>query len=111
VPIAAPSITDRRTSMLTREDYQAATEAQLREWERQTERLKTAAASVEAHARAQYDKNLALLKVAQTQAWEYFQQMKSANETAWGQFKAHMESAQGDVKAAAERMRDGSANP
>jgi predicted Zn-dependent protease len=87
-----------------REDYQTATEAQLREWERQAERLKAAVVGVEAHARIQYDKNLAALQAAQAQAWEYLHQMKGAHEAAWGQFKAHMDSAQNDVKAAAERM-------
>jgi hypothetical protein len=44
--------------MGTREDYQALMEKQLNEWKAQTEHFKAGAAQFEAHAKAQYEKNL-----------------------------------------------------
>ena len=90
--------------MGTREDYQALMEKQLNEWKAQTERFKAGAAQVEAHAKAQYEKNLEALRAKQAEAWENFYTLKSANEGAWGQFKAHMDKAGGEVKAALASM-------
>jgi hypothetical protein len=91
-----------------REEYQAMMEKQLNEWKAQTERFKAGTAQMEAHAKIQYEKNLETLRTAQTEAWEYFHKMKDAHESAWGQFKAHMDSAGREVKAAVDRMTTGS---
>ncbi|HTD12364.1 MAG TPA: hypothetical protein VK676_09875 [Steroidobacteraceae bacterium] len=90
--------------MGTREDYQALMEKQLNAWKAQTEVFKAAAEQIEGHAKAQYEKNLELLRAKQTEAWEYFQKLKGANEGAWAQFKAHLDKAGGEVKVAVERM-------
>jgi hypothetical protein len=87
-----------------REDYQALMEKQLNEWKAQTERFKAAAAQMEAQAKAQYEKNLELLHAKQEEAWENFRKLKSANENAWVQFKAHMDKTGEEVKSAVERM-------
>jgi hypothetical protein len=87
-----------------REDYQALMEKQLNEWKAQTERFKAGAEQIEAQAKAQYEKNLEVLRAKQVEAWENFYKLKGANESAWGQFKAHMDKAGGDVKAAVEQM-------
>jgi hypothetical protein len=87
-----------------REDYQALMEKQLNEWKAQTERFKAAAGQIEAHAKAQYEKNLELLRAKQADAWENFNKLKGANESAWAQFKAQMEKAGKEVTAAVERM-------
>ena len=87
-----------------REDYQVQMEKQLNEWKVQTERFKADAEKIEASAKAQYEKQLEALRAAQTEAWEDFYKLKGANESAWGQFKAHMDKAGGEVKAAVERM-------
>jgi len=87
-----------------REDYQALMEKQLNEWKAQTEQFKATAEKIEAHAKAQYEKNLEILRAKQTEAWEYFHKLKGANESAWAQFKAHMDKAGGEVKDAVERM-------
>jgi hypothetical protein len=87
-----------------REDYQALMEKQLNEWKAQTERLKAGAGQMEAQAKAQYEKNLDLLHAKQEQAWENFYKLKNASEGAWGQFKANMDKAWGELKDAAERM-------
>jgi hypothetical protein len=88
-----------------REDYQALMEKQLNAWKAQTEAFKAAAEQIEGHAKAQYDKNLEILRAKQTEAWEYFQKLKGANESAWAQFKAHMDKAGGEVKDAVEGMK------
>ena len=90
--------------METREDYQALMEKQLNVWKAQTELFKAGAQQIEAHAKAQYEKNLEVLRAKQAEAWENFYKLKGANESAWGQFKAHMEKAGKEVKAAIEGM-------
>jgi hypothetical protein len=90
--------------METREDYQALMEKQLNEWTAQTELFKAGTQQIEAHAKAQYEKNLEVLRAKQAEAWENFYKLKGANESVWGQFKAHMEKAGGEVKAAVEGM-------
>jgi hypothetical protein len=87
-----------------REDYQALMEKQLNAWKAQTESFKATAEQIEEHAKAQYEKNLEILRAKQTEAWEYFHKLQGANETAWAQFKAHMDKAGGEVKEAVERM-------
>ena len=87
-----------------REDYQARMEKQLNEWKVQTERLKAGAEHFEAQAKLQFDKNLALLRAKQTEAWDHFDKLKVANEGAWAQFKTHMDKAGAEVKAAVETM-------
>jgi hypothetical protein len=90
--------------MTLREDYQALMEKQLNEWKVHTERFKAAAEQIEANTKVQYEKNLETLRATQADAWENFSKLKNANETAWAEFKAHMEKAGGEVKAAVDRM-------
>ena len=90
--------------MGTREDYQALMEKQLNAWKAQTESFKATAEEIGEHAKVQYEKNLETLRAKQTEAWEYFHKLKGANETAWAQFKAHMDKAGTEVKDAVERM-------
>jgi hypothetical protein len=87
-----------------REDYQALMEKQLNEWRAQSERFKAGAAQVEAAAKAQFDKNLELLRTKQAEAWEHFHKVKQANEGAWTQFKTNLDSAGAQVKAAIDSM-------
>ena len=87
-----------------REDYQAMMEKQLNEWKAQTERFKAGAEQIQAHAKLQYEKQLETLRTTQADAWENFGKLKSANESAWTEFKAHMDKAGGEMKAAVERM-------
>ena len=87
-----------------REDYQALMEKQLNEWKAQAERFKAEAEQLQAHAKAQYDSGLSLLQAKQAEAWDNFHKMKNANEGAWAQFKAHMDKAGEEVKAAVEQI-------
>lgn len=87
-----------------RDDYQAMMEKQLNEWKAQTERFRTGLEQMEVQAKDQYEKNLEILRAKQTEAWEHFYKLKSANEVAWVQSKAHMDKAGGEVKAAIEHM-------
>jgi hypothetical protein len=87
-----------------REEYQAVMEKQLNEWKAQAERFKAGAGQMEAKAKAQYEKNLAMMHAKQEEAWENFHKMKTASDSAWEQFKANMEKTGGELKAAAERM-------
>jgi hypothetical protein len=87
-----------------REDYQTLMEKQLNEWKVQTERFKAGAEQIEAHTKVEYEKHLETLRTTQATAWENFHKLKSANESAWVEFKAHMDKAGGEVKDAVERM-------
>jgi hypothetical protein len=87
-----------------RQDYQTLMEKQLNEWKAQTERFKAGAAQIEANNKAQYDKNLERLRATQADAWDNFNKLKGASESAWSEFKAHMEKAGGEVKAALASM-------
>jgi hypothetical protein len=87
-----------------REEYQALMEKQLNEWKAQTERFKAGAEQMGAQAKAQYEKNLALLHAKQEEAWQNFSKLKSANENAWEHLKARMDRAGGELKDAVERM-------
>ena len=87
-----------------REDYQALMEKQLNEWKVQAERFKAGAAQVEAQAKAQFDRNLELLRSKQAEAWEHFHQLKQANEGAWTQFRTHLDAAGKEIKAAVDSM-------
>ena len=87
-----------------RQDYQTLMEKQLNEWKAQTERFKAGAAQIEANNKAQYDKNLEILRATQADAWDNFNKLKSANESTYAEFKAHMDKASGEVMAAVERM-------
>jgi len=87
-----------------REDYQTAMEKQLNEWKAQTERFKAGAEQIEASTKIQYEKQLESLRAAQADAWENFNKLRGASDSAWSEFKAHMEKAGGEVRAAVERM-------
>lgn len=91
--------------MGVREDYQALIEKQLNEWKAQSERFKSSAEQLEAHAKLQYEKHLEVLRATQAQAWENFHKLKDANEGAWEQMKAQMEKVGEEVKSAVDRMR------
>jgi len=91
--------------MGTREDYQLVMEMQLNQWKTQTERLLAGVAQMAAPAKAQYEQNLALLRTTQEEAWENFRKLTNAGDGApWEQFRAHMDKASGELKAAGERM-------
>jgi len=87
-----------------REEYQALMEKQLAEWKAQAERFKAGAQELEVQARAQFDKNLELLRSKQAEAWDHFQKMKAAHEGSWAQARTHLEKAGGEVRAAVEQM-------
>jgi hypothetical protein len=91
--------------MGTREDYQAVMERQLNQWKAQTERLLGAVAQMAAPARVQYEQNLALLQAMQEEAWENFRRLTNAGDgAAWEQFRASMDKASAELKAAGERL-------
>ena len=87
-----------------REDYQALIEKQFKEWQAQAQLFKQAAQQMEAQAKVQLEKNLELLRATQAQAWESFAKSKGANESAWNEFRAHMDKAGEELRSAAEVM-------
>lgn len=94
-----------------REDYQALIEKQFKEWQAQAERFKETAQQMEAQAKVHFEKNLELLRATQVQAWDNFSKFRSANEGAWGEFRAHMEKAGAELRNAAEAMTRGFKGP
>jgi hypothetical protein len=91
--------------MGTREDYQSVMETQLNQWKAQTERFLAGVAQMAAPAKAEYEKNLALLRAKQEEAWENFHKLTNASDgVPWERFRANMDKASGELKAAGERM-------
>ena len=87
-----------------REEYQTLMEKQMNDWKSKMEPLKAASAQWEVQAKAQYDKNLALVEAKRTEAWENLAKMKSAGDDAWEQFKVNMDKSWEDLKATTERL-------
>jgi hypothetical protein len=90
--------------MTARQDYQELMEKRLNEWKAKTEQFKAGAGQMEAEAKAQYGKGLALLHAKQEEAWQNFDKMKAASESNWELFKTNMDKAGADLKAAADHM-------
>jgi len=90
--------------MELREDYQKLMEKQLNDWKAQAERFKAGVEKMEAHNKVLYDKQLEILRVRHADASESFTKLKSANESTWLEFKAHMEKAGREVQAAVDSM-------
>ena len=88
-----------------KEDYQALVEKQLNLWKAQTEQFQARAAQLGAQAKAQYEKNLAVLQAKQEEAWANFHKLTNASAGGpWEQYKANMDKASAALKEAAERM-------
>ena len=88
-----------------KEDYQALVEKQLNQWKAQTERFQAGAAQMGAQAKAQYEKNLALLQAKQEEAWANFHKLTNASDGGpWEQYKANMEKASAELRK--PRTRD-----
>ena len=87
-----------------REEYQAFMENQLNEWKSKTEPFKAAAGQWEAQAKAQYEKNVELVKAKREEAWANLTKMKSASDDAWEQLKGNMDKAWEDLKLTTERL-------
>jgi hypothetical protein len=92
--------------MTARQDYQELMEKRLNDWKAKTEQFKVGAGQMEAEAKAQYGKALALLHAKQEEAWQHFEKMKAASESNWQQFQTNMDKAGADLKAAAEHMTE-----
>lgn len=86
------------------EDYQALMEKQLNEWKVQAERFKADAEQVQAHLKNQYETAMKSMQAKQAEAWENFHKLKGPNESAWAQFKVHMDKAGEEMKAAFEQF-------
>jgi hypothetical protein len=87
-----------------REEYQTFMEKQLNEWKSKTDPLKVAAGQWEAQAKAQYEKNLELLKAQREEAWSNLSKMKSAGDDAWEQLKVQTDKAWEDLKSTTEKL-------
>ena len=92
--------------MTARQDYQELMEKRLNDWKAKTEQFKVGAGQMEAEAKAQYGKALALLHAKQEEAWQHFEKMKAASESNWQQFQTNMDKAGADLTAAAEHMTE-----
>ena len=54
---------------------------------------------------ARFEKSLALLQAKQEEAWENFHKLTNASDGGpWEQFRANIEKASGELKAAGERI-------
>jgi hypothetical protein len=89
-----------------REEYQALLERQLNEWKTYTERLKSQGDQFGAEAKAQFDKQLEVIRTKQNEAWENFSKLKAAAEDDWAQWKSKVDKAWDEMKAASDQLTD-----
>ena len=90
--------------MGTREDYQAVMETQSNQWKAQTERVKPGSRRWGRRPRPSTRK-ISRLQAKQEEAWENFHKLTNASDGGpWEQFRANMDKASGELKAAGERI-------
>jgi hypothetical protein len=92
--------------MSMREEYQALIERQLNEWKTYTERLKSQADQLGAQAKAQFEKQLDVIRAKQNEAGENFSRLKAAAADDWAQWKSKLDKAWDEMKAASDRLID-----
>jgi hypothetical protein len=92
--------------MSMREEYQALIERQLNEWKTYTERLKSQADQLGAQAKAQFEKQLEVIRAKQNEAGENFSRLKAAAADDWAQWKSKLDKAWDEMKAASDRLID-----
>jgi hypothetical protein len=89
-----------------REEYQALIERQLNEWKTYTERLKSQADQLGAQAKAQFEKQLEVIRAKQNEALENFSRLKAAAADDWAQWKSKLDKAWDEMKVASDRLID-----
>lgn len=94
--------------MEKRQEYQSIMENQMNEWKSKMEAFKTSPGKLDAQAKAQYEKNLALLDTKREEAWANLAKMKSAGDDAWDQLKVKMDKNWEDLKTTAEQLQSAS---
>src|SRR5687768_12684267 len=89
-----------------REEYQALIERQLNEWKTYTERLKSQADQLGAQAKAQFEKQLEVIRAKQNEALENVSRLKAAAADDWAQWKSKLDKAWDEMKVASDRLID-----
>jgi hypothetical protein len=92
--------------MSMREEYQALIERQLNEWKTYTERLKSQADQLGAQAKAQFEKQLEVIRAKQNEALENFSRLKAAAADDWAQWKSKLDKAWDEMTVASDRLID-----
>jgi len=85
-----------------KEDYQAKLEAQLKEWSRKIDQLKSAAEKVAADARVTYHQQIDALRGKQEAAQKKLQELRESGEGAWESLKAGIDRAWDELKQGVE---------
>lgn len=83
-----------------KEAYQEKTQAQLREWKADVEKLMAQADKAKAEGKIEFYKRAETLNAKYQTALKRSQEMKEAGEDKWAEFKASVEAALGEVKEA-----------
>ena len=85
-----------------KEDYQAKLEAQLKEWSRKIDQLKSAAEKLAADAQVTYHQQIDELRGKQEAAQKKLQELKKAGEGAWEFLKVGIDRAWDELKQGVE---------
>jgi hypothetical protein len=85
---------------------EALMERQLNEWKTYTERLKSQADQLGAQAKAQFEKQLEVIRAKQNEALENFSRLKAAAADDWAQWKSKLDKAWDEMTMASDRLID-----
>ena len=85
-----------------KEDYQEKLEAQLKEWNRKIDQLKSVAGKLAADAQVTYHRQIDALRGKQEAAQKKFQELKESGEGAWESLKAGIDRAWDELKQGVE---------
>lgn len=85
-----------------KEDYQEKLEAQLKEWSRKIDQLKSAAEKLAADAQVTYHQQIDALRGKQEVAQKKLQELREAGEGAWESLKAGIDRAWDELKHGVE---------
>ena len=85
-----------------KEDYQEKLEAQLKEWSRKIDQLKSVAGKLAADARVTYHAQIEALRGKQEAAQKKLQELKESGEGAWESLKVSIDRAWDDLKRGVE---------
>ncbi len=83
--------------MSTRDAYVAKVKATLDEWNAELDKLEARAASAQADAKLQYEKQMQTLREQREEAREKLRQLESASEAAWQDMQRGFDAAWGSM--------------
>ena len=86
--------------METKDEYKARIDAQLKEWSAKIAEMKAKADVAEANIKAEYQKQVELLRIKKAETQAKLEELKKTGDDAWETIKAGLDHAAHDLKTA-----------